>query len=252
MIGARGNTVLVTGAARGLGRGIARVLMAQFDTVVCADKDFPAATATAAELGAGCMPVAMDITDSGSVNAAFASVIQNCGSITALVNNAGVMGTARVVDCTDAQWDEIAQTNLRGAFFCSRVFARHRIALGGGGSLVNIVSAAAESARAGAAAYSASKAGIVMLTKTLAIELGKHDITVNAVAPGLLKLPDRETDEKYRAKYLGMVPLGRLGTVEDIGYTVRFLLSNEARYVHGTTMSVDGGFLAGRPITVEE
>jgi NAD(P)-dependent dehydrogenase (short-subunit alcohol dehydrogenase family) len=239
-------TVVVTGAARGLGRGIAQALLSD-SRVVLADHDDDALQATARDLGPGCIPVVMDVRDSTSVERAFSEIASHSPP-DALVNNAGIMGIARVADSTDEQWDAVVETNLRGAFICSRSFSRLRIAAGGGGSIVNIVSAAAESARPGAAAYAASKAGIVMLTKTLAMELGDHDITVNAVAPGLIRLPDRETREAYRAKYLAMVPLRRLGTPEDIAGAVRFLLSESARYVHGSTLTVDGGFLAGRPL----
>ena len=240
-------TVLVTGAARGLGRGIAEALLEDY-RVIAADMDEAALAQASAAWGPNCIPVAMDVRDSASVERAFGQAIERCGELHALVNNAGTMGTARVTDCTDEQWNVVAETNARGAFLCCRTFARHRLAKGGGGSVVNIVSAAAESARPGAAAYCASKAAIVMLTRTLAMELGEHGVTVNAVAPGLIHLPDRETREDYRAKYLAMVPLRRLGTPQDVAGTVRFLLSDGARYVTGSMLTVDGGFLAGRPL----
>jgi 3-oxoacyl-[acyl-carrier protein] reductase len=240
-------TVVVTGAARGLGLGIATALLRDY-RVVAADVDQAALGRAAASLGERYVPVVTDVRHSASVDAAFAEVVRRFGEVIGLVNNAGRIGTARVVDCTDAQWDEIADTNARGAFFCCRAFARHRTERGGRGSVVNIVSAAAESARPGAAAYSASKAAIVMLTRTLALELGSLNVTVNALAPGLVRLPDRETPEAYRAQYLSMVPLRRLGTPDDIAGAVRFLLSDDARYVSGSTLTVDGGFLAGRPL----
>jgi 3-oxoacyl-[acyl-carrier protein] reductase len=238
-------TVLVTGAARGLGRGIAQALLADY-RVVATDLDEAALMRATDSWGPDCVPLVMDVRDSASVARAFAKALDTCGELHGLVNNAGVMGTTKVAESTDEQWDEIADTNARGAFLCCRAFARHRLERSGGGSIVNIVSAAAESARPGAAAYSASKAGIVMLTRTLAMELGEHSVTVNALAPGLIRLPDRETREEYRAKYVAMVPLRRLGTTHEVACAVRFLLSGDARYVTGSTLSVDGGFLAGR------
>lgn len=242
-------TALVTGAARGLGRGIAKALLTSFERVIATDLDEKALARTAAELGDRCATIVMDVTDSRSVDRAFAMAVERHGPLMALVNNAGLMGTARVVDCSDEHWNAISDTNLRGSFFCARSFARHRIEQGGGGAIVNMASAAAESTRPGAAAYSASKAGVVMLTRTLALELGPHGVRVNAIEPGLIVLPDRDTDAAYRERYRKMVPLGRLGTPEEVGEVVQFLLSDHARYVHGATLPIDGGFLAGRDIT---
>ncbi len=239
---------LVTGAARGLGRDIARALLHDFDRVIAADADADALAACALSLGERCTAITMDVTSSQSVDAAFAAAVERFGTVDALVNNAGLMNPARVVDCTDAHWNALIETNLRGAFFCARAFARLRIARGGDGAMVNMASAAAQSARTGGAAYSASKAGIVMLTQTLALELGPHGIRVNAIEPGLVVLPDRETDPAYRESYRKMVPLGRLATPGDISEVVRFLLSDGACYIHGAALPVDGGFLAGRPL----
>lgn len=240
------HVALVTGAARGLGRHIVQTLLADFDCVVATDSDTETLAGTAEPLGRRCVAMQMDVTSSRSVDAVFAAAAERCGPVDALVNNAGLMKTARVVECADDQWNAILETNLRGAFFCARAFARSRIAQGGGGAIVNMASAAAQSARIGAAAYSASKAGIVMLTRTLALELGPHAIRVNAVEPGLIVLPDRDTDADYRERYREMVPLGRLGEPANVSEVVRFLLSDAARYVHGATLAVDGGFLAGR------
>jgi 3-oxoacyl-[acyl-carrier protein] reductase len=142
----------------------------------------------------------------------------------------------------------VLDVNLKGAFLCAKSFGRARVAAGGGGAIVNVASTAAFSARRGAAHYSASKAGMVALTRSLALEWGTYGIRANAVAPGYIDVRPDQTTPEYRAAFIPMVPLGRTGTPPEVARVVRFLLSDEASFVSGAVVPIDGGFLAGRSL----
>jgi NAD(P)-dependent dehydrogenase (short-subunit alcohol dehydrogenase family) len=148
----------------------------------------------------------------------------------------------------EAAWDSVLDTNLKGPLLCSQAFARMRLASGGGGAIVNLASTAAFSARVGAAHYSASKAGLVMLTKSLAQELGPQGIRVNAVAPGLIEVDEGHVSAEYKEAFLRMIPRGRIGRPEDVAAAVAFLLTPAADYINGECIVVDGAFLAGRSL----
>ena len=147
----------------------------------------------------------------------------------------------------EAAWDRVLDINLKGPFLCSQAFARTHLAPTGG-AIVNVASTAAFSARVGAAHYSASKAGVVMLTKSLAQEFGACGIRVNAVAPGLIEVDEGHVSAEYKEMFLKMVPRGRIGRPEDVAAAVAFLLTQAADYINGECIVVDGGFLAGRAL----
>ena len=235
-------TALVTGAARGLGRAIAAELKARGAEVVLSDQDEVAGTVAAREIGGRFVP--LDVRSMESVNGAFAAI----GAPDMLVNNAGIYPDYGFLDITEAQWLQVIDINLNGAFRCAQAFARARVKVGGGGAMVNLASTAASSARVGAVHYSTSKAGLAMLTRSLAQELGPHRIRVNAVAPGLVDVGRGAVNEAYQQRFLPMIPLGRVGVPEDVAKVVAMLLSEDCAFVTGAVLPIDGGFLTGRAL----
>jgi 3-oxoacyl-[acyl-carrier protein] reductase len=242
---------IVTGAGRGLGREIAHALAAAGMAVAATDIDGAAADATAvtiAAAGGRALGARLDVCDSAGIDAAFATVRASLGAPTALVNNAGIYPDNTLLDMPEDVWDAVIGTNLKGTFLCSQRFARGRLAEGGGGGIVNLASTAAFSARVGAAHYSASKAGVSALTRSMAQEWGPHGIRVNAVAPGLIEVEGDRVSAEYRRHFLPMIPLGRTGVPPNVAAAVVFLLSDAASFITGTVLPIDGGFLTGRPL----
>ena len=242
--------VLVTGAGRGLGRAIAAALHESRYKVAVTDVDEAAAVSVARSLSAErstAHAYPLDVSSAQQVADVFASVASDLGVPDALVNNAGVYPNHSILDMPEAAWDRVLDINLKGPFLCSQAFARMRPAATGG-VIVNVASTAAFSARVGAAHYSASKAGLVMLTKSLAQELGPYGIRVNAVAPGLVEVEEGHVSAEYKEMFLKMIPRGRIGRPEDIAAAVSFLLTDAANYINGECIAVDGGFLTGRPL----
>ena len=241
---------LVTGAGRGLGRAIAVALHESRYKVAVTDLDEDAAASVARSLsadGSTARAYRLDVSSAQQVADVFASVARDLGVPEALVNNAGVYPNHSILDMPEAAWDRVLDINLKGPFLCSQAFARMRLAPTGG-VVVNVASTAAFSARVGAAHYSASKAGLVMLTKSLAQEFGPYGIRVNAVAPGLVEVEEGHVSAEYKEMFLKMIPRGRIGRPEDIAATVAFLLTDAANYINGECIVVDGGFLTGRPL----
>jgi NAD(P)-dependent dehydrogenase (short-subunit alcohol dehydrogenase family) len=155
------------------------------------------------------------------------------------------------MEMSEADWDLELDVGLKGAFLASQAAARAMVARSGGGRIVCLASTAAESARVGGASHCAAKAGVAMLVKVMALELAPHGITVNAVAPGLIPHEAERTSGEYREAFRRMIPLGRLGRPDDVAATIGFLVSEEAGFVNGAIVPVDGGFLAGRPLPAQ-
>jgi len=242
---------LVTGAGRSLGRAIAERLHTQGFAVAVTDVDETAARSVAVGLdasGGTARSYRLDVRAAGEVAHAMKGIEADLGPLCALVNNAGIYPDHGFLEMPEEAWDAVHDTNLKGTFLCSQAFARLRVAAGGGGAIVNLASTAAFSARIGASHYSASKAGVVMLTKALAQELGPHGLRVNAVAPGLIEVREDQVSAAYRDRFLTMIPRGRTGAAPDVAGTIAFLLSEDADYITGHCIVVDGGFLAGRPL----
>ncbi len=189
-----------------------------------------------------------DVRDGTQVAGLVNAVLDRFGGLDILVNNAGVNCSTLVEDMPEEEWDRVVDINLKGPFLVCReaikVFKRQ----GRGGSVINISSTAGRSARIGAAPYSASKAGLILLTQVLALEWGRYGIRVNAVCPGFISAPDkvRVPDPAYQAAFIKGVPLGKAGEPIDIAETVVFLASDRAKYITGEIITVDGGTLAGR------
>jgi 3-oxoacyl-[acyl-carrier protein] reductase len=239
-----GRVAIVTGAARGLGRSIAEALAAAGAQVACVDMkaDILADTVAAITASGGiALAVPCDVTDSKRVGEAVDEVVAKWGGLHILVNNAGVTRDGLIVRMKDEQWDLVININLRGTFLFTRAAARPMMK-GRGGRIINIASVAGLMGNPGQANYSASKAGVIGLTRTVARELAARDITVNAVAPGFIAtemtaaLGDQILEQVKRE-----IPLGRLGQPQDVSDAVLYLASDAAGFITGQVLTVDGG-----------
>ncbi len=248
----KGRTAIVTGGSRGVGRAIAIQLAGAGYDVVILDLEAEAGRAVASELtGLGVRSefMELDVRRKSDVKRIFAEIEDRFGPPYALINNAGIYPDASILDASEELWDKVLDTNLKGAFLCAQAMARTLSANGVRGTIVNIASTAGCSARVGASHYSSSKAGLMMLTRSLAQEMGAHGIRCNAVAPGLIDVGSVEISDDYHRSYVTKIPLGRIGLPEEVANVVAFLVSDRASYVNGVCIPIDGGFLAGRDIT---
>jgi len=229
--------VLVTGGSKGIGYGIA-LRMAKAGHRV-------AATYRSGEVPADALGVQCDVTDLGQVEAAFAQVESSLGNVEVLVANAGITRDTLLMRMSDDDWDQVIATNLTGAFRVARRAARAMIR-GRFGRIVFISSVVGLMGSAGQVNYAASKSGLVGMARSLARELGSRGVTVNVVAPGFIETDmTAELGEDLVKKYSEQIPLGRLGSVDDIASTVEFLASDAASYISGAVIPVDGGLGMG-------
>ena len=248
-----GLNAIVTGGGRGIGREIALELAEAGASVAVADINPTSARQTASsiqEIGRTAVAIPVDISDSAQAKEMVAAASEALGSLDILVNNAGIGISASVMDTTDEELDSVLGINLKGTFLCCREASKTMVAQGKGGRIVNIASSAGDNARVEGGAYCASKAGILQLTRVLAMELGPHGINVNAVSPGLTDTidgPNVSANQAYRNSFLAQVSLGRAAHPRDVAKAVRFLVSPQASYVTGETIHVDGGYSAGKP-----
>ncbi len=236
---------LVTGSARGIGRAIAELLARRGASVVIADVRAELAATTAQEIavstGQHTLAVTVDVVNSESVKAMVDRALVEFGRLDILVNNAGITRDNLIMRMEEADWDLVLNINLKGAFNCSKAVVRTMMKQRYG-RIVNIASVAGLAGNAGQANYSASKAGLVGLTKSLARELGSRQITVNAVAPGFIPTDlTKDLPAELKEASLKMIPLGRWGSTDDIAAAVAFLASDEAAYITGHILSIDGG-----------
>jgi 3-oxoacyl-[acyl-carrier protein] reductase len=239
---------LVTGASRGIGHAsclaLARAGLAVAVGYRSDREGAEEAVAKANSEGVRAMAVSIDVRDETSVSEAFKRAEDELGPVRVLVNNAGFTRDGLAVKYATENWDATLDTNLRGAFLCSRR-ALAAMLKAKWGRIINVASAAALRGNAGQTAYSASKAGLVGLTKSLAREVGGRGITVNAVCPGFVATRMTEPQgEDIRRRYLEMTPAARFGTPEDVAAVIAFLAGPEAGYVNGATIAVDGGLTA--------
>jgi len=245
-----GRVALVTGAGRGIGQGIAKGLAGQGAKVVCAARTKAQIDETvAAIVGAGgqAMAYEMDMKDLDSVRGGVDAAIKAYGQLDILVNNAGMNIREPVMDVTEAHYDEIMAVNLKGLFFLTQAAARHMISHKHG-KVINIGSLTTGRALSSVPVYTASKGAVGQLTKSQALELGKHNIQVNAICPGFVQTPLTAklwSNPTMRQWGEGRVPMGRLATPEDMVGTAIFLASKASDYVTGQCIYVDGGFMAG-------
>jgi len=243
---------LVTGAAHGIGKGIAEAFARNGETVVLADINRSAAESIAAdltaELGCPALGLGVDVRDAHSVQAMVDTTLARFGRIDILVNNAGIYPNTPLLEMAEQEWDAVFDTNVKGMFLVTKAVAAAMVARGQGGRIINISSGAAVSGRIGASHYCSSKAAVNMFTRVIALELGAHGITVNAISPGLIEIPGADITPEYANAIISATPAGRIGQPEDIANGALFLASPASDFVTGSILSIDGGSLAGRSL----
>jgi NAD(P)-dependent dehydrogenase (short-subunit alcohol dehydrogenase family) len=241
-----GSSAIVTGAGSGLGRHFALTLAHAGAKVALAGRRLDRLKSVEKEIEAfdgRALPVALDVTKAQSVRQCVATAEQELGAITVLVNNSGVVVDKPALDQSEAEWDAVLDTNLKGAFLMASEVARHMVRLRRGGSIVNIASILGDRAAARVAGYAASKAGLAQLTRALAVEWARHDIRVNAIAPGYI---ETDINRDFLAGPAGQaiakrVPMRRFGRPEDLEGALLLLCSPAGAYMTGTVITVDGG-----------
>ena len=248
-----GKTALITGAARGIGRAFAEAYVREGARVAIADIDIDRARATADEIGPSAVAVRMDVTDQDSIDAAVAETVDALGGIDILINNAAIFTAAPIVEITRADYARTFDINVAGALFTMQAVARHMIERGKGGKIINMASQAGRRGEPLVAVYCASKAAVISLTQSAGLNLIKHGINVNAIAPGVVDGEHWDGVDDFFAKYEGKapgqkkkevgeaVPFGRMGRAEDLTGMAVFLASSEADYIVAQTYNVDGG-----------
>ncbi|MBR6943386.1 MAG: 3-oxoacyl-[Fibrobacter sp.] len=237
---------IVTGASRGIGLAIARELASRGSDVVLISRGGcpEQAEAIAKEFGVKTFTFACDVSNSESVKDAFKQAIDALGGVDCLVNNAGITRDGLVLRMKDEDFDNVIATDLRSTFLCTRAVLRTMMGARKG-SIVNIASLNGIRTQAGQANYAAAKAGVIGMTKSNSMEFGSRGITVNAVAPGFIDTDmTAAMSEETRTKYAAQIPLGRLGKPEDVAKAVAFLASDDAKYITGQVIGVDGGLNA--------
>lgn len=232
---------LITGGARGIGRATAELFLKEGAAVAVADVDADEIAQVAAELGESCLGLAMDVTSQASVSAGVEAVIQRFGQIDILVNNAGIIRDASLAKMQEADFDAVIAVNLKGVYNVGQTVAGHMVARGQG-VILNASSVVALYGNFGQTNYVATKAAVIGMTKTWARELGRKGVRVNAVAPGFIRTRMTEgIPDKVMEQLAAKVPMGRMGEPVEIAKAYLFLASDDASYVNGHVLSVDGG-----------
>ncbi|AOS37726.1 L-iditol 2-dehydrogenase [Pseudomonas brassicacearum subsp. neoaurantiaca] len=248
-----GKSALVTGAARGIGRTFAQAYINEGATVAIADIDLERAQATAAELGDSAYAVKMDVTDQASIDQAIEAVVAQVGKLDILINNAALFDLAPIVEITRQSYERLFSINVAGTLFTLQAAARQMIRQGHGGRIINMASQAGRRGEALVGVYCATKAAVISLTQSAGLDLIKHRINVNAIAPGVVDGEHWDGVDALFARHENLplgekkrqvgqqVPYGRMGTAEDLTGMAIFLASAESEYVVAQTYNVDGG-----------
>ncbi|ESY93414.1 L-iditol 2-dehydrogenase [Mesorhizobium sp. LNHC229A00] len=249
----QGKSALITGSARGIGRAFAEAYVREGATVAIADINLEAAQKTAAAIGDNAYPVKLDVTDQASIDAAVKAVEDKAGGLDILINNAALFDLAPIVEISRASYEKLFSVNVAGTLFMLQAAARSMIARGKGGRIINMASQAGRRGEPLVAVYCATKAAVISLTQSAGLDLIKHRINVNGIAPGVVdsdmwdevdalfaKYENRPKGEKKRLVGEG-VPYGRMGKPEDLSGMAVFLASDEAEYIVAQTYNVDGG-----------
>ena len=239
-----GRIAVVTGASQGIGRACALVLAEAGADVALASRNMEKLTAVAQEvktLGRKALVLGVDVSNPQTVKAGMSKVLETWKKVDILVNNAGVVRDNLILRMNPTDWDTVLRTNLDGAYYCIKEvlpgMVRQRY-----GRIINLASVVAQAGNPGQANYIASKAGLIGLTKAVAAEVARRNITVNAVSPGFIDTPmTGKLPEGVHDKLLSVIPLGRMGTDREVAYGVRFLASEEAGYITGHVLNINGG-----------
>ncbi|NUT81923.1 MULTISPECIES: L-iditol 2-dehydrogenase [Pseudomonas] len=249
----QGKSALVTGAARGIGRTFAQAYINEGATVAIADIDLERAQATAAELGDSAYAVKMDVTDQASIDQAIEAVVARVGKLDILINNAALFDLAPIVEITRQSYERLFSINVAGTLFTLQAAARQMIRQGHGGRIINMASQAGRRGEALVGVYCATKAAVISLTQSAGLDLIKHRINVNAIAPGVVEGEHWDGVDALFARHENLplgekkrqvgqqVPYGRMGTAQDLTGMAIFLASAESEYVVAQTYNVDGG-----------
>ncbi|MCR9148565.1 MAG: L-iditol 2-dehydrogenase [Rhodobacteraceae bacterium] len=249
----QGKTALITGAARGIGLAFARAYALEGARVALGDIDIERARAAAAGIGASATAVEMDVTRQDSIDAAVAATVGEFGGIDILINNAAIFTAAPIVEIDREEYRRVFDINVAGTLFTLQAVARHMIARGRGGKIINMASQAGRRGEPLVAVYCASKAAVISLTQSAGLDLIRHGINVNAIAPGVVDGEHWDGVDALFARYEGKppgqkkrevgaaVPFGRMGRAEDLTGMAVFLASAEADYIVAQTYNVDGG-----------
>lgn len=248
-----GKTALITGAARGIGCHFAQAYVREGARVAIADIDIDRAGRAAADIGDAAMAIEMDVTDQDSIESAVAMACETFGGIDILINNAAVFSAAPITEIARADYQQLFDINVAGTLFTMQSVARHMIDRGKGGKIINMASQAGRRGEPLVAVYCATKAAVISLTQSAGLNLIKHGINVNAIAPGVVDGEHWDGVDAFFAKYENKapgqkkrevganVPFGRMGRAEDLAGMAVFLASDEANYVVAQTYNVDGG-----------
>jgi 3-oxoacyl-[acyl-carrier protein] reductase len=248
MPGVAGRVALVTGASQGIGRACALALAEAGASIALAARNEEKLAAVVKEVegkGGQCGAFRMDVGDEDNVKTAVKAVLERFGKIDILINNAGITKDTLLMRMKRADWDSVLQTNMGGAFFCTQAVISSMLKQRWG-RIINVSSVFGQMGQVGQANYAASKAGLIGFTMAMAREVASRNITVNAVAPGYIETAMTEgLSSELKSKVNEMIPLGRAGTDTEVAYAVRFLASEEASYITGHVLKVNGGMLMG-------
>jgi len=245
----QGRVVAITGGALGIGRATAHLFAAEGATVALGDVQGPEAEAVAKEIvggGGKAVAIGVDVGDGDQVQAYVDRVVADFGRLDVMFANAGIAHSSPFLEHPEAQWQRVLRVNLTGVFLCCQIAARQMVGQGGGGRIITTASINGFRGVENLVGYNVAKAGVIELTKTMAVELAPHRITVNAIAPAQIDTRlTRGFSDDARRRRVARIPLGRFGDVDEVAKAALFLASDDASFVTGHTLAVDGGYLAG-------